>query len=130
MGMHRYHSFGFMHTCFIALLQYACTCMQSCYVSVCMCQSLPLPSLLQPPSFDPDTTDDPNFYLIRFSRNTGEDIINLNIPASELWVQTFNQLAKGTVYIVKIDVVNDAGNGTMFSSIQRETLVDCKLFLC
>ena len=88
----------------------------------------PLPSLLQPPIFDPDTTDDPNFYLIQFS--TGEGVINLNISASEPREQTFNQLAKGSEYIVRIDVVNDAGNGTMFSSIQRETLVDRKLFLC
>ena len=94
-----------------------------------LCFSLPppLPSLLQPPSFDPDTTDDPNFYLIRFS--TGEDVINLNIPASEPRERTFNQLAKGIEYIVRIDVVNDAGNGIMFSTIQRETLVDCKLLL-
>ena len=91
--------------------------------------SLSLP-LLQPPSFDPDTTDDPNFYLIRFSRSTGEDVINLNISASEPRERTFNQLAKGTEHIVKINVVNDAGNGTIFSSIQRETLIDRKLFLC
>ncbi|MCG8622309.1 MAG: hypothetical protein MJE68_09995, partial [Proteobacteria bacterium] len=60
----------------------------------------PLPSLLQPPSFDPDTTDDPNFYLVWFS--TGEGVINLNISASEPREQTFNQLAKGTEYIVRI----------------------------
>ena len=98
---------------------------------MCVCFSLPppLPSLLQPPSFDPDTTDDPNFYLIRFSQSTGEDVINLNISASEPQVQTFSQLSKGAEYIVRINVVNDAGNGTMFSSIQRETLVDRKLFL-
>ena len=92
----------------------------------------PLPSLLQPPSFDPGTTDDPNYYLIRFSRSTGEGVINLNISASEAQERTFNQLAKGTEYLVRIDVVNDAGNGAMFSSIQQETLVDRKLlnFLC
>ena len=87
-------------------------------------------SPLQPPSFDPDTTDDPNFYLIRFSRTTGEGVINLNISASEPRERIFIQLAKGTEYIIRIDVVNDAGNGTIFRTIQRQTLIDRKLFLC
>jgi hypothetical protein len=83
-------------------------------------------SLLQPPTFEPDTTDDPNFYLIRFSRTTGEDVRDFNIPASQARMLLFENQAKGTEYIVRIDVVNDAGNGTMSNSIQRQTLVDRK----
>jgi hypothetical protein len=96
--------------------------------SVRYCNSI-LISLLQPPTFDPDTTDDPNFYLVRFSRATGQDVRDFNISASQARMLLFNNLAKGTEYIVRIDVVNDVGNGTMFNSIQRQTLVDRKFLL-
>ena len=84
-------------------------------------------SFLQPPVFDPDTTDDPNFYLIRFSRITGEDVLNLNISASDPRMAPFTNLAKGTEYIARIDAVNDVGNGTLSNFVQQETLVDRKL---
>jgi hypothetical protein len=86
-------------------------------------------SLLQPPVFLPDTTDDPNFYLVWFSRTTGEDVRNFNFSASDPRMLLFENLAKGTEYIIRIDVENDAGNGTMFNSIQRQTLVDRKFLI-
>ena len=85
-------------------------------------------SFLQPPAFDPGTIDDPNFYLIRFSRITGEDLVNLNISASDPLMVSFNDLAKSTEYIARINAVNDVGNGTLSNFVQQETPVDRKLF--
>ena len=71
-------------------------------------------------------TDDPNFYLIRFSRINGQDLRNFNVSASDPRMLQFNGLAKGTEYIVRSDAVNDVGNGTLSNFVQQETLVDGK----
>ena len=101
-------------------------CHERLFIATSILNALSL-SFLQPPAFDPDTTDDPNFYLIWFSRISGEDLVNLNISASDPLMVSFNNLAKGTEYIARIVAVNDVGNGTLSNFVQRQTLVDRKL---
>ena len=51
-----------------------------------------------------------------------------NVSASESRNVSFTNLAKGTEYIARIVAVNDVGNGTLSNFVQRQTLVDRKLF--
>ena len=40
----------------------------------------------------------------------------------------FDNLAKGTRYVVRIAAVNDIGNGVFSDLVEEETLVDRKFF--
>ena len=81
-------------------------------------------SSLQAPLFDSDTTDDPNYYIIEFSREDGSESQQHNISSSVPLRVEFNGLAKGTRYQVTITPFNDGGQGNTSAVFTEQTLVD------
>ena len=80
--------------------------------------------------FDPSKTDDPNFYVVEFSRQDGSDPVTRNVPASTNPLMiTFDNLMKGTNYRARFVAYNDRGVGVLSDFVTAQTNFDCKLFL-
>ena len=83
----------------------------------------------QPPTFDPSTTDDPNFYVVEFSRQDGTGLITRNVPAStDPLMITYDDLMKGTSYRARIVAYNDRGVGILSDFFTAQTNIDRELF--
>ena len=78
--------------------------------------------------FDLTTADDPNFYIVEFSRQSGTDPTSRNITASTNPLMiTFDNLMKGTNYRARIVAYNNRGAGTFTDFFTAQTDIDRKL---